>query len=137
MKYVTRFGVSIDPGLLQSFDALIKSQGYNTRSEAISDLIREYLMSKTLSEEGVQAIGALFILYDHHQGILVKRLLDLQHDSTQDVLSTMHIHVDHQNCLEIIIIRGLTEEIHSFYNNIRALKGIKHSALSLTLSLDL
>lgn len=132
MQKVTRFGVSIEPGLLKNFDDLISSHGYSTRSEAISDLIREYLLKETLQHPAIEALGTLIILYDHHMGNLVNKLLYLQHECAQDVLSSMHIHMDHHNCLEVIIIRGGTEMIKSFFHKIKALKGIKHSGLILT-----
>jgi CopG family nickel-responsive transcriptional regulator len=132
MQNVTRFGVSLEQGLLKDFDGLISSQGYSTRSKAIEDLIRDYLLSQTLLRPHNVVIGTLIILYDHHKKNLVNNLLHLQHACTQNVLSTMHIHVDHDNCLEVIIIKGITEKIKSFYHKMKALKGIKHSGLLLT-----
>ena len=107
MDNVIRFGVSIEPALLKKFDEMITRKGYSTRSEALGDLIRKSLIDETIrSDSQAPAIGTLTLLYNHHKGNLANQLLHLQHHKSHDILSTMHIHVDQTNCLEIIVLRG-------------------------------
>ncbi len=129
---MTRFGVSIEPQLLNKFDTIIKKQGYPNRSEAIRDLIRRDLVHETIKNPAAQAIGTLTMIYDHHGNNLTMRLLDLQHNHHNEILSTTHIHIDHDNCLEVLILKGTVKNIQQLADSIIALKGIKHGKLVLT-----
>ena len=131
---IVRFGVSIEPDLLKNFDKMIKKEGYPNRSEAIRDLIRKYLIIEEGKDPEAKIIGTLTIIYDHHTGTLTNRLLDLQHDHHNEILSTTHIHVDHHNCLEVLVLKGKTGNIQKLADNIKALKGIKHGELVITKS---
>lgn len=134
MEKIKRFGVSIEPNLLKKFDNLIKKEGYETRSEAIRDLIRNSLIStKKLDPESI-SMGTLTMLYDHHTGNITNRLLEIQHDHTSEILTTTHIHIDHDNCLEVLILKGKTKQIQKLADNIKSLKGIKHGELVITTS---
>ena len=131
---ITRFGVSIAPDLLDKFDKIIKKKGYNNRSEAIRDIIRKSIVKEDTISPDSDAIGTLTMIYDHHEGALTNKLLDLQHQHHNEILSTTHIHIDHHNCLEVLVLKGKTGEIKKLADNIKALKGIKHGELVLTKS---
>ena len=123
MSELTRFGVSLDKDLLELFDKQIKAQSYETRSKAISDLIKEYV--EVLA-------GAVTFLYSHHNKDLVSKLLEVQHESHDLIISMQHIHLDHDTCLEILAIRGESSLVKSLYYKIKALKGIKLASISAT-----
>ena len=131
---IIRFGVSIEPDLLKKFDKMIKKEGYPNRSEAIRDLVRKNLIIEKNKDPDTKAIGTLTMIYDHHFGNLTNKLLDLQHDHHNEILSTTHIHVDHHNCLEVLVLKGKTGNIQKLADNIKALKGIKHGELVITKS---
>ena len=129
---ITRFGVSIEPELLKKFDKIIKREGYTNRSEAIRDIIRKDLIKQHSKYPDAKAIGTLTMIYDHHTGNLTNKLLDLQHDHHNEILSTTHIHIDHHNCLEVLVLKGKTRNIQKLADNIKAIKGIKHGELVIT-----
>ena len=132
MEKITRFGVSIEPDLLKKFDKIIKMEGYTNRSEAIRDLVRKNLIREENKNPNAESIGTLTMIYDHHTGNLTNKLLDLQHDHTKEILSTTHIHIDHNNCLEVLVLKGKTGKIQKLADNIKSLKGIKHGELVIT-----
>jgi len=132
MEHITRFGVSIEPELLDKFDKLIEQEGYQNRSEAIRDLIRTSLIATKKLDPESTSMGTLTMIYDHHTGNLTNRLLKIQHDHTSEILTTTHIHVDHDNCLEVLILKGKTKNIQKLADNIKSLKGIKHGELVMT-----
>lgn len=132
MGNITRFGVSIENNLLNKFDRSIHKKGYKNRSEAIRDLIRRNLINEMNLDLKVKSIATLTILYDHHLGNVTDRLLELQHNHTSDILVSSHVHIDHNNCLEVIVLKGLTINIKELANKIKALKGIKHGELVIT-----
>jgi len=134
MDNIKRFGVSIEPDLLKKFDKLIDQEGYENRSEAIRDLIRNSLISTKKHDPESIAMGTLTMIYDHHTGNLTNRLLKIQHNHTQEILTTTHIHLDHDNCLEVLILKGKTKNIQKLADNIKSLKGIKHGELVTTTS---
>jgi len=131
---IVRFGVSIEPDLLSKFDKMIKKEGYSNRSEAIRDLVRKNLIIEKSKDPDVKAIATLTMIYDHHVGSLTDKLLDLQHDHTSEILVTTHVHIDHHNCLEVLVLKGKTGNIQKLADNIKALKGIKHGELVITKS---
>ncbi len=135
MSDLTRFGVSVEEELLVSFDKLIGIQGYETRSEALRDLMREALIKAKLENfrESGEAIGSLTLVYDHHAANLQHEMGDIQHDSHNVILSVMHLHVNHDDCLEILAVRGSVERIVELSNKLLSLKGIKNGKLFLTL----
>ena len=134
VEKIVRFGVSIEPELLNKFDKMIKKEGYPNRSEAIRDLIRKNLIVEKSKDPDAKSIGTLTMIYDHHTGTLTNKLLDLQHYHHNEILSTTHIHVDHHNCLEVLVLKGKAGNIQKLADNIRALKGIKHGELVITKS---
>lgn len=125
MSDLERVGVSLDKVLLGQFDTLIEKQGYTNRSEAIRDLIRERLSAEHLSEPAAHAVAGIFLVYDHHSSAVMNKLTALQHDHVLDVVASMHIHLDHHNCLEIIIVKGKVNMIQTLADKIGSLKGVK------------
>ncbi|MEW5949534.1 MAG: nickel-responsive transcriptional regulator NikR [Thermodesulfobacteriota bacterium] len=140
MSDIIRFGISIPADLIASFDQFIAERHYTNRSEAIRDLIREKLVQREWAAKikGKQVIGTITSVYDHHKRELLNKLTDLQHDFHENIISSQHIHLDHHNCLEVIIVRGEAEKVRQLADKLNALKGIKHSQLTMTTSgLDL
>lgn len=131
MANVTRFSISIEPELLSAFDRLTTENGFTTRSEALKQLIRAALAEKAW-EEGGSVAGALMIVYDHHRRDLVPKLMDIQHNFGGTVISTQHVHLDHDNCLEVITLKGSAARVRTLASAMRALKGLKHVSLVTT-----
>ena len=125
MKQVERIGVSLDKKLLSMFDKLIAKRGYQSRSEAIRDLIRQQLSSEQLSNPKAKAVAAVCLVYDHHATKLMEKLIGLQHSHVLQTISAMHIHLDEHTCLEVIVLRGRVDEIEKTAENIVSLKGVK------------
>lgn len=134
MSELIRFGVSIGVDLLDNFDRLISERGYENRSEALRDLIRDALIQQKIeTESDLEALGSLTLVYDHHARNLPKELGEIQHDFHENIISVMHLHVSHNDCLEIIALRGIVADIVKLSNRLLSLKGIKHGKLFLTL----
>lgn len=134
MSELVRFGVSIDQDLLENFDRLIAERGYATRSEALRDLIRETLIQQKIEmQKRTNALGSLTLVYDHHASNLLSEMTELQHRFHRTILSVMHLHVSHDDCMEVIALRGVVSEIVELANNLLSLKGIKNGKLFLTL----
>ena len=131
MSDLYRFGISLDKELIEAFDRHIKAQGYQSRSEALRDLIRESLLHKKRMEGGLVA-GAIVMTYDHHKRELVNRLIDIQHDFHDLIISTQHVHLDHENCLEVIAVKGNAPEIEKLSSALKVLVGVKHLSLSVS-----
>ncbi len=131
MAEIVRFGVSLDRKLLDRFDALIREKNYTNRSEALRDLIRQELVLKAWGEDRNVA-GAITYVYDHHQRELLNRILDIQHDFQNLIISSQHVHLDHDNCLEIVAVRGKASEINHLADMLRAVKGVRHGTLSMS-----
>ena len=131
MSDLYRFGISLDRELIEAFDRHIKGQGYQSRSEALRDLIRNELLRKTTAEGGLVA-GAIVMTYDHHKRELVNRLIDIQHDFHDLIISTQHVHLDHENCLEVIAVKGKSPDIEKLSSALKVLVGVKHLDLSLS-----
>ena len=134
MSDIIRFGVSIDQDLLENYDRLIAERGYATRSEALRDLIREALIQQKVElNSKTQALGSLTLIYDHHASNLLEEMTHIQHNFHELILSVMHIHVSHHDCMELIALRGIVAEIVDLSNGLLSLKGIKNGKLFLTL----
>jgi len=131
MDKIVRFGVSLEKGLLEKFDALLEERGYSSRSEALRDLIRQSLIEKKW-REGAEVAGAVTLIYDHHRKDLVGRITDIQHDCPHLIISTQHIHLDHDHCLEIIAVRGGSEEVRRLADSLRSIKGVKHGTINMS-----
>jgi CopG family nickel-responsive transcriptional regulator len=123
---VKRFSISLDEDLLGLFDKLIGEKGYTNRSEAIRDLIREHMIEEEWTDEEVDTAGVVILVYDHHQMELAQKLADHQHRDYDSVVSTLHIHQDEHNCLEVIVLRGRAGKIKDIANSLISMRGVKH-----------
>jgi len=132
MSLVSRFGVSIEENLLKKFDRLISRKGYQNRSEALRDLIRESLVQEEWEEGKKETVGTIAIVYSHHTRELSRTLTDMQHRYYRSILSSLHIHLDEHNCLEVLVVRGKGAEIKKISDRLIGTKGVKHGRLSLT-----
>lgn len=130
MADLARFGVSMDKNLLAEFDKLIEGQ-YDNRSEAVRDLVRDKLVEREW-EEGEEVAGSLTLLYDHHQKGLTEKMLDIQHNNHDIFCSTLHQHISHDNCLEVIIVRGRAEVVREAAGKLLGLKGVMHGKLTIS-----
>ena len=131
MSKVVRFGVSLDRELLEKFDRLSQKKNYTCRSEALRDLIRRELVQKQW-ESGDEIAGAVTLVYNHHKRELVNKLMDIQHDFGETIISTQHIHLDHNNCLEIIAVKGSPQKARKLTNSLASVKGVKHATLNMS-----
>ena len=131
MSKLVRFGVSLEAGLLAKFDALVRERGWASRSEAFRDFIRRELVKKEWLEGG-EVAGAVTLIYDHHRKDLMGRITDIQHDYHHLIISTQHMHLDHDHCLEIIAVKGNPAEVHRLAETLKAIKGVKHGTLSMS-----
>ena len=129
MGKVIRFGVSMEDKFLKVFDKFIEKEGYKNRSEAIRDIIRKEFVDEEW-DKGSTVAGGIMIVYDHHRRELVQKIMDIQHDSHDVIISTQHVHMDHHNCLEIIVVKGRADAIRKIYNLLKSLKGVKYASLS-------
>ncbi|MFC2091227.1 nickel-responsive transcriptional regulator NikR [Elusimicrobiota bacterium] len=130
MSKIRRFGVSVSREILDQFDIYIKDRNYPTRSKAIEDIIRETLKKKFL-KTGSKGTGAVVLVYDHHKRELVSRLTDIQHDFHGLVICNQHVHLDHHNCMEIIVVRGTHKQMQEITDRIQSAKGVKSVSLSI------
>jgi len=131
MTKLVRFGVSLEKELLVKFEQLIKEKNYTNRSEALRDLIRQELVKKQW-QRGREVAGAITFVYDHHRRELLNKIVDVQHDFQKLIISTQHIHLDHDNCLEIVAIRGSSKEAQRLADSLKSIKGVKHTTLSMS-----
>ncbi|MEK6690954.1 MAG: nickel-responsive transcriptional regulator NikR [Nitrospirota bacterium] len=127
-----RFGISLDATLLKDFDGLISKKGYVNRSEAIRDLIRDSLVREEWEEGNRETVGTITIVYSHNTRELVDVLTDLQHRFYTSIISSLHVHLDGHNCLEVLVIRGKGKDIKKIADRLIGTKGVKHGRLSLT-----
>lgn len=131
MSKIERVGVSLEQSLLGQFDKLIEKQGYTNRSEAVRDLIRESLSREKLADPAATAVAGVFLVYDHHSTKLADKLLKLQHNHLLQVIAATHVHLDHHNCLEVIILKGKVKDIEELANRMTSLKGVKLGRLNV------
>jgi CopG family nickel-responsive transcriptional regulator len=134
MSDLSRIGVAIDSALLQKFDDLIARRGYTNRSEAFRDLIREALIEKASERADSAVVGTLTLVYDHRVRMLADRLTSMQHEHFHHVLSTLHVHLDHDNCLEVLVLKGKSSAVRKIADALISTKGVKHGRLTLTTS---
>jgi len=132
MGNTVRFGISLDEKLLDSFDQLIEQKSYMNRSEAIRDLIRASLVEERLGSENQEAVGTVTLVYNHHVRDLSDKLTEHQHSHHEQIVSSVHVHLDAHNCLEVLIIRGEVRAIKKIANELIGVKGVKHGKLVLT-----
>jgi CopG family nickel-responsive transcriptional regulator len=134
MSELSRIGVAIDSALLAKFDELIAQRGYTNRSEAFRDLIREELVQESWESPESEVVGTVTLVYDHHVRMLSEKLTDMQHEHHQQILSTLHVHLDHDNCLEVLVVKGKAGSVQTIAEKLISTKGVKHGRLILTTS---
>lgn len=127
-----RFGVSFPASLIEQFDQFIESQGYRNRSEAIRDMARKALLDSPSLQTDKEVAGTIVLVYDHHVSELPLVLTELQHGFHQDIISNMHIHLSHAQCLEILVVRGRLDRLRSLQQQIQVLRGVNYAELSVT-----
>ncbi len=132
MSRLVRFGISMDEQLLAMFDKQIVFQGYANRSEAVRDLIRSRLIEQEWEDEEQEVAGSITLIYDHHVRGLGSLLTELQHHAHDLILSATHVHLDHHNCLEVLIIKGPSGKVKQVADRLISVKGVKHGKLTIT-----
>jgi len=132
MADLSRIGVSIESDLLRRFDSFIKDKGYENRSEAFRDLIRDQLVGSAVVAPNVPVVGSVTLIYDHRTRLLPEKLADLQHDSHAIVVSTLHVHLDHDRCLEVVVLRGKSQDVQKLADRLISTKGVRHGRLVMS-----
>ncbi len=130
MDKLKRFGVSIEKKLLERFDKYVRGGNYRNRSEALRDLIRKELVDRQWTEGNEEVAGAIIIVYNHHQKELMDNLVNIQHDYGNIIISSQHVHLDHDTCLEIVVVKGRIDEVFKLEERLKAAKGVKHASLA-------
>jgi len=127
-----RIGIAIDAGLLANFDVIIGQRGYKNRSEAFRDLVRAELVTERTRLPDAPVVGTVTLVYNHHVRLLSQKLTDLQHEYHHSILSTLHVHLDHHNCLEIIVLQGTSKAVQDLASRLLATKGVNHGKLVMS-----
>ncbi len=128
---LVRTGISLEQELLDEFDRIIAEKGYGSRSEAIRDLVRDHSV-RTDVTHNKNVVGTITLVYDHHQPGLAERLIEAQHHYGGKVLATTHVHLDHENCLEVIILKGRGSDVQRLADRLLSLRGVRHGKLVIT-----
>ena len=131
-KGVARFSVSLQKDLLKLLDRMVAQKGYSNRSLAIADMVRNQLVEHRQEQADVEAAGTVTLVYDHHTKHVQESLTHLQHDHSETIVSTLHVHLDHHNCLEVLVVRGRVSEIKQIADRLIGAKGVKHGKLTIT-----
>src|SRR5271156_6377501 len=132
MADLSRIGVSLDSELLHRFDSFIAEKGYDNRSEAFRDLIRDRLVGSAVIPSSAFVVGTVTLIYDHHTRLLPEKLTDLQHENHEIIISTLHAHLDHESCLEVVILRGTSREVQKLADRLISTKGVQHGRLVMS-----
>jgi CopG family transcriptional regulator, nickel-responsive regulator len=132
MGDLSRIGVAIETDLLAEFDALIARRGYPSRSEAFRDLIRDALVQESAASGNTRVVGTITLVFAHQVRLLSEKLTSLQHSFHHAVLSTLHVHLDHDNCLEVVVVRGKAMEVRRIADALISMKGVMHGRLTVT-----
>lgn len=122
----------MDESLLQNFDQIIDEKGYKNRSEAVRDLIRDAILQHKAENNLEVVAGAILLFYNHHQNTLVNEMLSIQHDYHENVLATTHLHIDHNNCLELIVVKGIANDLSTLSDKLITLKGVFYGKLTIS-----
>lgn len=131
MAKLIRFGISMNADLLEKFDRIVARKGYSNRSEAIRDLIRDELVETEWESEEAEVAGTITLVYDHHIKGLSHLLLEQQHEYHDLILTSTHVHLDHHNCLEVLIVKGKAAEAKKVAEKLISIKGVKHGKLTI------
>lgn len=131
MAKLVRFGVSLDDHLLKQFDRHIERRSYTNRSEALRDMIRDTLVAQAW-DQNQETVGTITFVYDHHVPNLTRKLTHIQHHFQGHIMAGMHIHLDHNHCLEVLVVKGKGAHIHKITDALISVKGVKHGKLTMT-----
>jgi CopG family nickel-responsive transcriptional regulator len=134
MGVLSRIGVALDSDLLERFDSLIGRLGYTNRSEAFRDLIRDRLVADKLANPKATVVGTVTLIYDHHASGVTETLTEIQHEHHNLVVSTSHAHLDHDSCLEVLLVHGEAKQIELFAGRLIGLKGVQHGRLVMSIA---
>lgn len=132
MSEIQRFGVSIPNDLLERFDRLLVKKGYQNRSEALRDLVRDYLLNEEAQKEKGEVLGTVTLVYDHHVTNLGEKLTEMQHENHESILSSLHVHLNKAICMEVIVLQGLFKKVKQIADHLISLKGVHHGKLVFT-----
>ena len=132
MGDLSRIGVSLDSELLRRFDSFISDKGYENRSEAFRDLIRDRLVGSAIVGPNALVVGTVTLIYDHHTRLLPEKLTDIQHESHEIIISTLHAHLDLESCLEVVILRGRSRDVQKLADRLISSKGVQHGRLVMS-----
>ena len=132
MGVLSRIGIALDSDLLKRFDRSIGRRGYTNRSEAFRDLIRDRLVTEQTASPDAVVVGTVTLIYDHHASGISEKLTELQHAHHELVVSTSHAHLDHDSCLEVLIVHGKSAKVEKFADLLIGLKGVQHGRLVMT-----
>jgi CopG family nickel-responsive transcriptional regulator len=129
---VARISVSLNRTLLRKLDRMVREKGYDNRSLAIAGMVADSLVEHQQELGDVEAVGTVTLVYDHHKPNVQETLTELQHDHLHNIISSLHVHLDHHNCLEVLVVRGKASAIRSLADRVIGAKGVKHGKLSIT-----
>jgi len=132
MSDLERYTLTIPQDLFAAFDKRNRRKGFKNRSEAIRDLIREALVKDEWGDPNAHVAATVTLVYDHHTRALADKINEVQHDHGAMIVSTLHVHLDHHNCLEVVVMRGLAKNIQKLADSLSCIKGVKHAQLTLT-----
>jgi CopG family transcriptional regulator, nickel-responsive regulator len=132
MGVLSRIGIALDSDLLKRFDRSIRQRGYTNRSEAFRDLIRDRLVAERTAAPDATVVGTVTLIYDHHGHGISEKLTEVQHAHHELIVSTSHAHLDHDSCLEVLIVHGKSAQVEQFADRIIGLKGVQHGRLVMT-----
>jgi CopG family nickel-responsive transcriptional regulator len=128
----TRFSISMQAPLVRRLDAMVKAQGFANRSRAVEAMVRDRLVDHAAGGGRGEIAGTITLVYDHHRPNLQALLTAIQHDHHYAIVSTLHVHLDHDNCIEVLVVRGAAREVRALADRLCAAKGIKHGKLTVT-----
>ena len=132
VKGVVRFSISLPAELAAQLEGMTREKGYDNRSLAVADMIRAQLVEHRQNFGGEEIAGTITLLYDHHKQHVQAALTDIQHDHHEVIISTLHVHLDHHNCMEVLAVRGKAAVIKRIADELIAAKGVKHGKLTVT-----
>jgi CopG family nickel-responsive transcriptional regulator len=132
MSELIRTGIALHANLLARFDRFITRQGYPNRSEAFRDLIRDRLITEAVEDPEALVVGTVTLIYEHHSRLLPEKLTDLQHKHHELIISTTHVHLDHNTCLEVIVVRGASKKVQRLADLLIGTKGVQHGRLVMS-----
>jgi len=122
----------MDEGLLKNFDQIVTEKGYQNRSEAVRDLVRDAILQHKWSNDKELVAGAILLFYNHHHNKLVTEMMSIQHNHHDNILATTHLHIDHHNCLEVIVVKGTASELRGLSDKLTSLKGVFYGKLTIS-----